>query len=94
MTSLSPSPATRSCEHCTRPFLPPPSAPHKRFCQEGCRNAWHSGRRKAGLELLQRAGEAGDGTGENDKNQPPQPSRGFPILPLSTARQNARNDEK
>jgi hypothetical protein len=29
------------CEWCTKPFVKPPSAPHKRFCSDECRNKWH-----------------------------------------------------
>jgi len=43
------------CEQCTKPFRAPASAPHKRFCSTSCRNEWHLGQRKKGLELLAKA---------------------------------------
>lgn len=49
MTPTSP----KACDcGCGRRFVPPPSAPHKRFASERCRNRFHSQRRLAALEAL------------------------------------------
>ena len=37
---------------CNRRFVPPPSAPHKRFASEACRNSWHSARRTIAAQML------------------------------------------
>lgn len=42
----------RNCKNCTAPFVPPPTAPHKEFCSEQCRNEWHSRRRRKALDML------------------------------------------
>lgn len=50
---------TRQCEWCTKPFTPPPSAPHKRFCCSAHRDAWHARQRKEVSEELARRRLAG-----------------------------------
>lgn len=44
-------PSQMTCDNCGRSLGPAlPTAPHKRFCGQGCRNEWHSRRRREALE--------------------------------------------
>lgn len=43
---------THHCDNCTKPFTPPPTAPHKRFCSGQCRDEWHAKRRRKALDKL------------------------------------------
>jgi hypothetical protein len=43
---------SKRCDQCGREFVPPADAPHKRFCQTGCRQTWHTLRRQAAMQLL------------------------------------------
>lgn len=41
MNQLSQINLQRYCDNCSRPFVVPRSAPHKRFCCIECRNKWN-----------------------------------------------------
>lgn len=57
-TILDTSPA-RLCDcGCGQSFIPPPSAPHKRFLSERHRNAWHAARREEAYRRLRQAEQA------------------------------------
>lgn len=43
------SPPSRKCEKCGKEFKVTLSAPHKRFCSTGCRNAWWARERQQAL---------------------------------------------
>lgn len=54
-----PSAIRRACAcGCGRSFVPPPSAPHKRFASAQCRNDFHTRDLQSLRELLQRKKEA------------------------------------
>lgn len=41
------------CDQCGRPMgLPPPTAPHKRFCSRECRLQWHGAEIRRAREAL------------------------------------------
>ena len=48
-------PSPRLCLQCSKDFVPPPSAPHKRFCSSACRQIHWRLRRREGEALLQQA---------------------------------------
>jgi endogenous inhibitor of DNA gyrase (YacG/DUF329 family) len=42
-----------ACDNCGRPLgALPPTARHKRFCSDKCRNEWHLAKRKRALQAL------------------------------------------
>lgn len=47
-------PKLGDCAHCGRPFSRPPDAPHKRFCSDAHREAWHKARREKDLAEVRR----------------------------------------
>jgi hypothetical protein len=61
-------PAVRLCDcGCQTSFIPPPSAPHKRFATDACRNRWHAARRDEAYRALrewERAMESASGAEE------------------------------
>lgn len=56
ISSSSAPPFSRLCDcGCNRRFTPPPSAPHKRFATEACRNAWHNARHAEAMAQFRQA---------------------------------------
>lgn len=44
--------AVRTCAYCPKQFSIPPSAEHKRFCSEKCRNDWHTRELRAARQVM------------------------------------------
>ena len=42
----------KHCDECGKPFRAPRFAPHKRFCSDKHRMAWHSRQREKAYQLL------------------------------------------
>lgn len=57
--------SVRLCDcGCRTSFIPPPSAPHKRFATDACRNRWHAARRDEAYRLWREQEGAEAATGE------------------------------
>lgn len=55
MSDLLSADTSKTCENspCDRTFILTLAAPHKRFCSQDCRIAWHNKRRQAAEEALE-----------------------------------------
>lgn len=56
----------RSCDNCGRPFIPPRSAQHKRFCCVRCRDQWHYAHRAKLKEAEMAVVESKEAAGYTD----------------------------